>query len=55
MDIDVKRFDDVTRALKGLPDYTVIEAVTRPEEGLVVTVQPERVKDFETSWFLMSV
>ena len=39
MDIDVKRFDDVTRALTGLPDYTVVEALTTGEEGLVVTVQ----------------
>ena len=39
MDIDVKRFDDVTRALTGLPDYTVTEALTSSEEGLVVTVQ----------------
>jgi transposase len=39
MDIDVKRFDDVARALTGLPDYNVAEAVTSPEEGLVVTVE----------------
>ena len=39
MDIDVKRFDDVTRALTGLADYMVVEAVTGGEEGLVVTVQ----------------
>ena len=39
MDIDVNRFDDVTRALTGLADYMVVEAVTGGEEGLVVTVQ----------------
>ena len=35
MDIDVKRFDDVTRALTGLADYTVVEAVSGDEEGLL--------------------
>jgi transposase len=39
MDTDVKRFDDVTRALTGLSDYTVVDAVTSEVEGLAVTVQ----------------